>query len=308
MVLISACLCSFGKFPVFLFALVAPWVSRRYYDQTVFFQQFLHTDCGNLLDVRSSWQLHFLLTLGQKWSNSHFRAAARNILKPLFVNHETSWNRFHFGFDVFWGKYGWELWLILDIHFQRVAAMTEMWSMKPSSAVVIDLHMYICMYTIYHISTYCTAINYKMQCHLPNAFATFACEALGASCSSSISPSSWTQSFRKKLLTELWFSASRSQRWDMLFCSSIRTPSKREDSCRAEIALGLTRDRVDIRTELQRKYVCKCHWGFCGHIPVISCMESAKKRTQHLRTSQTPRRVLRHNELAQFKIQRVPWT
>ena len=84
MVLISACLCSFGKFPVFLFALVAPWVSRRHYDQTVFFQQFLHTDCGNLLDVRSSWQLHFLLTLGQKWSNSHFRAASRNILKPLW--------------------------------------------------------------------------------------------------------------------------------------------------------------------------------------------------------------------------------
>lgn len=106
MVLISACLCSFGKFPVFLFALVAPWVSWRHYDQTVFFQQFLHTDCRNLLDVRSSWQLHFLLTLGQKLSNSHFRAASRNIPKLLG---QFAWNKaygdcFHFGFVVLWAK------------------------------------------------------------------------------------------------------------------------------------------------------------------------------------------------------------
>ena len=166
MVLISACLCSFGKFPVFLFALVAPWVSWRHYDQTVFFQQFLHTDCGNLLDVRSSWQLHFLLTLAQKWSNSHFQAASRNIPKLLG---QFAWNKayrdcFHFGFDVLWGKYGWELWSILDIHFQmscykgpnqHVAAMIETWSMKPSPAVVIDLYLF-------SRSIYCTATNHKM--------------------------------------------------------------------------------------------------------------------------------------------------
>ena len=237
MVLISACLCSFGKFPVFLFALVAPWVSRRHYDQTVFFQQFLHTDCGNLLDVRSSWQLHFLLTLAQKLSNSNFQAASRNILKLLG---QFARNKAYFWLCCVLGKvrlgalvnfgHPFSNKLLQGAKPTRGRSDWNVVNETPAPAVVIDF------YTIYR-SIYCTATNHKMQCS-DKMRANFACiEALRASCSSSISPSSWTQSFRKKFFTELWFCASRSQRWDMLFCSSIRTPSKREDSCRAEIAL-----------------------------------------------------------------------
>ena len=134
--------------------------------------------------------------------------------------------------------------------------------------------------------------------------------------SSSISPSSCTQSFRKKFFTALWFWASRSQRCRMLFCSSIRTPSKREESCNWSWTLwGVGMMGFEGSTCLpyhcrKRKHNSKPNSNYGAALHFLCRIASLMKATrppatpvpQHLRTPQVPRWVVWHDELTKFKV------